>query len=55
MFKRLRNFSCFLSVVHANGEIKADWGPYTDLAVARDGTVVNEAVIGETFSELDGY
>ena len=55
MLKRLRNFSCFLSAVHANHEIETDWGPLTDLAVARDGTVVNKAVIGETFTESDGY
>ena len=54
MFKRFRNFSCFLFAAHANGEIETTWGPSTDLAKAVDGTVNNYATIGELFAENDG-
>ena len=54
MFNRFRNFSCFLFAAHANGEVEATWGPYIDLASARDGTVENYAVMGELFAEKDG-
>ena len=54
MFNRFRNFSCFLFAAHANGEYKATWGPATELAWARDGTVENFSYIGEFFTENDG-
>ena len=54
MFRKLVNFSCFLSAVFAEGEIKTTDGPYVELAKAKDGNVVNTAVMGESFSEFDG-
>ena len=54
MFKKIVNLSCFLSAVLAEGEVKTTDGPYTELAEARDGNVVNTAVMGESFTELDG-
>jgi hypothetical protein len=40
--------------VLAEGEVKTTDGPYTELAEARDGNVVNTSVMGESFNELDG-
>ena len=54
MFKKIVNLSCFLSAVLAEDEVKQTESPYVELAEARDGTVVNQGVMGETFSELDG-
>ena len=54
MFKKILNLSCFLSAVLAEGEVKSTEGPITELAEARDGTVVNKGYMGETFTELDG-
>ena len=54
MFRRFRNLSCFLSAVHASGELETLWGPYTELAKVRDGTVKNEAFMTENYIERDG-
>ena len=54
MFKRILNLSCFLSAVIADGEIETTEGPITELAKSKDGNVVNQAFIGETYTELDG-
>ena len=54
MFKKIVNLSCFLSAVLAEGEVKSTESTPVALAEARDGNIVNQGYIGETFTELDG-
>ena len=57
MFKKLINLSCCLAAVLAEketktfGDIKTTEGTVVTLAEARDGSVTNYGVIGESFVE----
>ena len=50
MFRKLVNIACYLAAVHAEDELKTVEGTPQSLGEARDGTTVNLATIGESFS-----